>query len=157
MSESRVQRTESAGVIRTRLWIVHLASLGIFFVPFTPQLLVVHGDRLFRARVRLGSGLAPLLRAPRVQDLGAPPVHAGRAVGRRRPARAAVVGGHAPPAPQDLRHRGRPPFAGAKEGKVIKAMSELLSEMAETVDSIDEDVTHAYDRDQRPERRAGRP
>ena len=32
-----------------------------------------------------------------------------------------------------------------KEGKVIKAMSELLSEMAETVDSIDEDVTHAYD------------
>ena len=31
-----------------------------------------------------------------------------------------------------------------KEGKVIKAMSELLSEMAETVDSIDEDVTHAY-------------
>ena len=24
-------------------------------------------------------------------------------------------------------------------------MSELLSEMAETVDSIDEDVTHAYD------------
>ena len=29
-----------------------------------------------------------------------------------------------------------------KEGKVIKAMSELLSEMAETVDSIDEDVTH---------------
>lgn len=39
MPESRVQRTESAGVIRTRLWIVHLASLGIFFVPFTPQLL----------------------------------------------------------------------------------------------------------------------
>ena len=32
-----------------------------------------------------------------------------------------------------------------KEGKVIKAMRELLSEMAETVDSIDEDVTHAYD------------
>ena len=32
-----------------------------------------------------------------------------------------------------------------KEGKVIKAMSELLSEMAEAVDSIDEDVTHAYD------------
>ncbi len=32
-----------------------------------------------------------------------------------------------------------------KEGKVIKAMSELLSELAETVDSIDEDVTHAYD------------
>ena len=33
-----------------------------------------------------------------------------------------------------------------KEGKVIKAMSELLSEMAETVDSIDEDVTHAINR-----------
>ena len=32
-----------------------------------------------------------------------------------------------------------------KEGKVIKAMSELLSEMAEAVDAIDEDVTHAYD------------
>ena len=32
-----------------------------------------------------------------------------------------------------------------KEGKVIKAMSELLSEMAEAVDGIDEDVTHAYD------------
>ena len=32
-----------------------------------------------------------------------------------------------------------------KEGKVIKAMSALLSEMAEAVDAIDEDVTHAYD------------
>jgi len=32
-----------------------------------------------------------------------------------------------------------------KEGKVIKAMSELLSEMAEAVDGIDEDVTRAYD------------
>ena len=32
-----------------------------------------------------------------------------------------------------------------KEGKVIKAMSELLCEMAQTVDSIDEDVTQAYD------------
>ena len=32
-----------------------------------------------------------------------------------------------------------------KEGKVLKAMSALLSEMAEAVDSIDEDVTHAYD------------
>ena len=31
-----------------------------------------------------------------------------------------------------------------KEGKVIKAMSELLSEMAETVDSIDEDVTPRF-------------
>ena len=32
-----------------------------------------------------------------------------------------------------------------KEGKVIKAMSELLCEMAQTVDSIDEDITQAYD------------
>ena len=32
-----------------------------------------------------------------------------------------------------------------KEGKVIKAMSELLCEMAQAVDSIDEDVTQAYD------------
>ena len=32
-----------------------------------------------------------------------------------------------------------------KEGKVIKAMSELLGELAEAVDAIDEDVTHAYD------------
>ena len=32
-----------------------------------------------------------------------------------------------------------------KEGKVIKAMSELLSEMADAVDGIDEDVTRAYD------------
>ena len=32
-----------------------------------------------------------------------------------------------------------------KEGKVIKAMSALLSEMAEAVDGIDEDVTRAYD------------
>ena len=32
-----------------------------------------------------------------------------------------------------------------KEGKVIKAMSELLGEMAEAVDGIDEDVTRAYD------------
>ncbi len=32
-----------------------------------------------------------------------------------------------------------------KEGKVIKAMSELLGELAEDVDAIDEDVTHAYD------------
>jgi stearoyl-CoA desaturase (delta-9 desaturase) len=39
MSEPRIQRTESARAIRARLWIVHLASLGIFFVPFTPQLL----------------------------------------------------------------------------------------------------------------------
>ena len=31
-----------------------------------------------------------------------------------------------------------------KEGKVIKAMSELLGELAEAVDAIDEDVTHAY-------------
>ena len=31
------------------------------------------------------------------------------------------------------------------EGKVIKAMSALLSEMAEAVDGIDEDVTRAYD------------
>ena len=32
-----------------------------------------------------------------------------------------------------------------KEGKVIKAMSELLGELAEAVDGIDEDVTRAYD------------
>ena len=32
-----------------------------------------------------------------------------------------------------------------KEGKVIKAMSELLCEMAQAVDGIDEDVTQAYD------------
>ena len=32
-----------------------------------------------------------------------------------------------------------------KEGKVIKVMSELLGELAEAVDAIDEDVTHAYD------------
>ena len=32
-----------------------------------------------------------------------------------------------------------------KEGKVIKAMSELLCEMAQAIDGIDEDVTHAYD------------
>lgn len=32
-----------------------------------------------------------------------------------------------------------------KEGKVIKAMSELLYELAEAVDGIDEDVTQAYD------------
>ena len=32
-----------------------------------------------------------------------------------------------------------------KEGKVIKAMSELLCEMAQAVDSIDEDITQAYD------------
>ena len=32
-----------------------------------------------------------------------------------------------------------------KEGKIIKAMSELLGELAEAVDGIDEDVTHAYD------------
>ena len=32
-----------------------------------------------------------------------------------------------------------------KEGEVIKAMSELLGELAEAVDAIDEDVTHAYD------------
>ena len=32
-----------------------------------------------------------------------------------------------------------------KEGKVIKAMSELLCEMAQTVDSIDEAITQAYD------------
>jgi len=32
-----------------------------------------------------------------------------------------------------------------KEGKVIKAMSELLCEMAQAIDGIDEDVTQAYD------------
>ena len=32
-----------------------------------------------------------------------------------------------------------------KEGKVIKAMSELLGDLAEAVDGIDEDVTRAYD------------
>ena len=32
-----------------------------------------------------------------------------------------------------------------KEGKVIKAMSELLGELAEAVDGIDADVTRAYD------------
>ena len=32
-----------------------------------------------------------------------------------------------------------------KEGKVIKAMSALLGELAEAVDGIDEDVTRAYD------------
>ena len=32
-----------------------------------------------------------------------------------------------------------------KEGKVIKAMSELLCEMAQATDGIDADVTHAYD------------
>lgn len=32
-----------------------------------------------------------------------------------------------------------------REGKVIKAMSELLCEMAQAVDGIDEDVTQAYD------------
>ena len=32
-----------------------------------------------------------------------------------------------------------------KEGKVIKAMSELLGELAEAVDGIDEDVSRAYD------------
>ena len=32
-----------------------------------------------------------------------------------------------------------------KEGKVIKAMNELLGELAEAVDAIDEDMTHAYD------------
>ena len=32
-----------------------------------------------------------------------------------------------------------------KEGKVIKAMSVLLGELAEAVDGIDEDVTRAYD------------
>ena len=31
-----------------------------------------------------------------------------------------------------------------KEGKVIKAMSELLCEMAQAIDGIDEDVTQAY-------------
>ena len=44
-----------------------------------------------------------------------------------------------------------------KEGKVIKAMSELLSEMAEAVDSIDEDVTHAYDQINDLEQELGRP
>ena len=32
-----------------------------------------------------------------------------------------------------------------KEGKIIKAMSELLAEMADAVSGIDEDVTRAYD------------
>ena len=32
-----------------------------------------------------------------------------------------------------------------KEGKIIKAMSELLCEMAQAVSGIDEDVTQAYD------------
>ena len=32
-----------------------------------------------------------------------------------------------------------------KEGKVIKAMSELLGDLAEAVDGIDEDVSRAYD------------
>ena len=32
----------------------------------------------------------------------------------------------------------------SKEGKVIKAMSELLGELAEAVDGIDDEVTRAY-------------
>ena len=42
-----------------------------------------------------------------------------------------------------------------KEGKVIKAMSELLGELAEAVDGIDEDVNPRLRPDQRPERGAG--
>jgi stearoyl-CoA desaturase (delta-9 desaturase) len=38
--EARIQRTESARIIRTRLVVVHLASMGVFFVPFTWQLVV---------------------------------------------------------------------------------------------------------------------
>lgn len=38
MAEANIQKTESATVIRARLWVVHLASLGVFFVPFTWQL-----------------------------------------------------------------------------------------------------------------------
>ena len=32
-----------------------------------------------------------------------------------------------------------------KEGKIIKAMSALLGEMAETIESVDEDLSRAYD------------
>ena len=32
-----------------------------------------------------------------------------------------------------------------KEGKIIKAMSALLGEMAEAIESVDEDLSHAYD------------
>lgn len=42
-----------------------------------------------------------------------------------------------------------------KEGKVIKAMSELLGELAEAVDGIDEDVTRAYDQINDTRRGAG--
>ena len=32
-----------------------------------------------------------------------------------------------------------------KEGKIIKAMSALLGEMAEVIESVDEDLSRAYD------------
>ena len=32
-----------------------------------------------------------------------------------------------------------------KEGKIIKAMSALLGEMAEAIESVDEDLSRAYD------------
>ena len=40
MINTGIQHAESHHVIRARIWISHLACLGVFFVPFTPELLV---------------------------------------------------------------------------------------------------------------------
>ena len=40
MINTGIQHAESHQVIRVRIWISHLACLGVFFVPFTTELLV---------------------------------------------------------------------------------------------------------------------
>ena len=40
MNNTGIQHAESHHVVRVRIWISHLACLGVFFVPFTPELLV---------------------------------------------------------------------------------------------------------------------
>ena len=40
MLQTGIQHAESHTVIKVRIWISHLACLGVFFVPLTPELLV---------------------------------------------------------------------------------------------------------------------